>query len=66
MTRGHLTGVAALAIVFGLLALIITGATIGGGWRWAGAGAGATCAAVMVIGTVADKREGRDNKGDRG
>lgn len=63
MTRGNLTGIAALAIVLGLLALIVTGAVLGGGWRWAGAGAGATCAAVMVAGVVADRR---DSKGDRG
>lgn len=63
MTRGHLVGAAALLVVLSLLALIITGAIIGGGWRWAGAGAGAVCAAVMVAGVVADRR---DSKGDRG
>ncbi|OBA43980.1 hypothetical protein [Gordonia sp. 852002-51296_SCH5728562-b] len=61
MTRGHLVGITALLVVLSLLALIITGAVLGGGWRWAGAGAGATCAAVMVIGVVAG---GRDSKGD--
>ena len=59
MNRGHLTGIAALLVVLGLLALIVTGAIIGGGWRWAGAGA--ACAAVMVAGVVTDKR---DSEGD--
>ncbi|WP_270484861.1 hypothetical protein [Gordonia jacobaea] len=62
MTRGHLVGVAALLIVLSLLALIVTGAVLGGGWRWVGAGAGAVCAAVMVAGVVADRR---DSKGEQ-
>lgn len=62
MNRGHLIGIAALLVVFGLLALIITAAIIGGAWRWAGAGAGAACAAAMVIGTVAGTR---DEKGEK-
>ncbi|WP_287004245.1 MULTISPECIES: hypothetical protein [Gordonia] len=62
MTRGHLIGIAALLIALGLLALIITGAVLGGWWRWAGTGAGAVCAAVMVAGMVSDKR---DEKGEQ-
>lgn len=61
MTRGLLTGIAALAIALGLLGLIITGAVLGGAWRWAGAGAGAVCAALIVAGLVAGTR---DCKGD--
>ncbi|UEA60677.1 hypothetical protein LK459_07550 [Gordonia otitidis] len=60
MTRGRLIGIAALLVVLGLLALIVTGAVLGGGWRWAGAGAGAACAALIVAGFVAG---GRDSKG---